>query len=179
MREAILRTAAQLYTHFGYEGTTIRDIATAQGLLPGSIYHHFGSKDALIIELYTEAIEHIMSVVAHAADGVSDPWERLAAACTAHLSMLANRHPYAGVLSRDIPMTSPVLTKTLLGLRDRYEKAFAQYVDALGFATPLEARIFRLQLLGSLNAALRWYRKRGKLKPHEIARLFVNNMVRP
>lgn len=179
MREAILRTAADLYANYGYEATTIRDIAAAQDLLPGSIYHHFSSKDALIIELYTQAIDYITAVVTKATEGVSDPWARLEAACTAHLCMLANGHPYAGILAKDIPMTSPALTEAMLELRDRYERVFASYVNALGFPTALDARLFRLQLLGSLNATLRWYHKRGKLKPDEIARRFLVNMRRP
>ena len=51
-RESILSATAKIYVREGYAGTTIRDIAAAQGLLPGSIYHHFSSKEKLVIELY-------------------------------------------------------------------------------------------------------------------------------
>ena len=178
-RDAILRAAAKLYTSYGYEATTIRDIASARGLLPGSIYHYFGSKDALIIELYTEGMEHITAAVAQATEGVRDPWERLEAACTAHLETLANGTLHAGVLAKDIPITSPKLLKAMVDLRNRYEKSFAKYIDALGFPTAMQARLFRLQLLGSLNGTRLWYRKTGKLKPRDIARQFLSNLKHP
>lgn len=178
-RDAILRAAAKLYTSYGYEATTIRDIASARGLLPGSIYHYFGSKDELIIELYTEGMEHVMAAVTEATEGLTDPWERLEAACTAHLETLVDGTMHAGVLGKDIPITSPKLLKAMVELRNRYEKMFATYVDALGFPTALQARIFRLQLLGSLNGARLWYRKNGKLKPRDIAHQFLGNLKRP
>ncbi|MBK8739121.1 MAG: TetR family transcriptional regulator [Betaproteobacteria bacterium] len=174
-----MRAAARIYTSYGYEATTIRDIAAAEGLLPGSIYHYFASKDALILELYSQGIAHIIAAVASATEGLTDPWERLEAACVAHLDTLANGTPHAGVLSKDIPMTSPKLVKALIAMRDQYESIFASYADALEFPTAVESRLFRLQLLGSLNAATRWYRKSGELKPRDIAREFLRNLKRP
>jgi AcrR family transcriptional regulator len=49
-REEILDTAASLFATSGIR-TSLREIADACGILPGSIYHHFESKDAIIIEL--------------------------------------------------------------------------------------------------------------------------------
>ncbi len=178
-REAILRAASKIYTCYGYEATTIRDIASAQGLLPGSIYHYFGSKDALILELYKEGIEHITEAVRQATEGIANPWDRLEAACIAHLETLDSGSAHSGVLSKDIPMTSPKLVKELVALRDRYEAAFGKYVDALGFPSAMRARLFRLQLLGSLNTTTRWYRKTGRLKPRDIAREFLRNLKHP
>jgi len=178
-RAAILNAAAKLYADYGYEATTIRDIASARGLLPGSIYHYFRSKDQLIIEVFTEGIKHILTAVCDATKDIDDPWERLEVACAAHLETLTTGSSLARVLSKDIPVTSPEVKDAIVALRDQYESVFAKYVAALGFATPLEARIFRLQLLGSLNSTTKWYRKSSKLKPADIARQFLSNMKRP
>lgn len=178
-REAILRTTAKIYTNYGYDATTIRDIAAAQGLLPGSIYHYFGSKDALIQELYEQGIEHIIAAVVNASEGIEDPWARLEAVCVAHLETLATGSPYGRVIAKDVPMSSPALVKVLVAARDRYEKIFQRYIDALGFSSKKNARLFRLQLLGSLNATTRWYRKGGEWTPAEIARGFMRNLKRP
>lgn len=49
-RAEILQTAARLFGASGLR-TSLKDIADACGILPGSLYHHFESKEALIVEL--------------------------------------------------------------------------------------------------------------------------------
>ncbi|MBT2275661.1 TetR/AcrR family transcriptional regulator [Rhodococcus qingshengii] len=50
-REQILDTAAGVFAHSGYAATVMKDLADACGILPGSLYHHFASKEALMVEL--------------------------------------------------------------------------------------------------------------------------------
>ena len=49
-RTEILTTAASLIAHSGLR-TSLQEIADAAGILPGSLYHHFESKEAILIEL--------------------------------------------------------------------------------------------------------------------------------
>jgi AcrR family transcriptional regulator len=50
-RELILAKAAELFARKGIAGTTVREIADAVGVLSGSLYHHFESKDAIVDEV--------------------------------------------------------------------------------------------------------------------------------
>ncbi|WP_134430021.1 TetR/AcrR family transcriptional regulator [Mycobacterium ulcerans] len=49
-RTEILQTAAALIASSGLR-TSLQEIADAAGILPGSLYHHFESKEAILIEL--------------------------------------------------------------------------------------------------------------------------------
>lgn len=49
-RTEILDTAAELFASSGLR-TSLKEIADACGILPGSLYHHFDSKEAIIVEL--------------------------------------------------------------------------------------------------------------------------------
>jgi len=49
-RTEILDTAAALFASKGLR-TSLKEIADASGILPGSLYHHFESKEAIIVEL--------------------------------------------------------------------------------------------------------------------------------
>ncbi|MGH2585562.1 MAG: TetR/AcrR family transcriptional regulator, partial [Dehalococcoidia bacterium] len=55
-RGAILAAALELFSSRGYEATTIEDVRDASGASTGSIYHHFGSKQALAAELFLEGL---------------------------------------------------------------------------------------------------------------------------
>ncbi|MCC2658757.1 MAG: regulatory protein TetR [Panacagrimonas sp.] len=177
-RESILSATARIYVTEGYAGTTIRDIAAAQGLLPGSIYHHFSSKEKLIIELYERGIDYITQAVCDAIDGVEDPWKRLEIACAVHIDALVNGKPHAGILPMDIPSEPRKLVQTLVKARQRYETIFRDLVAALELGSAKRSRMFRLQLLGSLNWSTRWYDAGGPLGPSDIAREFVANLRR-
>ena len=49
-RDQILQTAASLIASSGLR-TSLQEIADAAGILPGSLYHHFESKEAILVEL--------------------------------------------------------------------------------------------------------------------------------
>lgn len=50
-RREIQSVAASMFVLRGFEGTTMREIAKAAGILPGSLYHHFTSKEELLHEI--------------------------------------------------------------------------------------------------------------------------------
>jgi len=50
-RTRILQAAQRLFAHKGYDGTTTRDLAQAAGVAEGTIFRHFDSKKAILIEI--------------------------------------------------------------------------------------------------------------------------------
>jgi AcrR family transcriptional regulator len=50
-RDEILAAAAGLFADEGYRNTSMREVAAASGILAGSLYHHFPSKEAIAVEL--------------------------------------------------------------------------------------------------------------------------------
>src|SRR3954465_4455975 len=50
-RAELLALAAELFAEHGYVSTTVRDIADAAGILSGSLYHHFDSKESMADEI--------------------------------------------------------------------------------------------------------------------------------
>ena len=49
-KDEILDTAATMFASAGFR-TSLKEIADACGILPGSLYHHFESKEAIVVEL--------------------------------------------------------------------------------------------------------------------------------
>src|SRR5215472_18769414 len=46
-RARMLELAGELFAQKGYRATTVREIADAAGILSGSLYHHFDSKESI------------------------------------------------------------------------------------------------------------------------------------
>lgn len=74
-REEILQTAAQLFASSGFR-TSLADIADACGILPGSLYHHFDSKEAIVVELVHRYHEKLDRVAKEALDTLHEPVPR-------------------------------------------------------------------------------------------------------
>jgi AcrR family transcriptional regulator len=52
-RSKILQAALQLFAKHGYEGTTTKDLAKSAGVAEGTLFRHFNSKKAILIEVAT------------------------------------------------------------------------------------------------------------------------------
>lgn len=170
-RRALLNAAAKAFAKRGFEGASMRDIATDVGMLSGSVYYHFASKDALLLAVYEEGVQHIKDEVKRAiAECPPDPWDRLEAACVAHLVALLGGNDYAQVVMPQFTGSLPAeLSKQLIEQRDSYEEVFVALVDAVSLPRGVSARYLRLTLLGSLNWTLTWYHRGGD-SPAQIAR---------
>ena len=171
-RRLLLDEAAALFCQKGYEGTSIRNIATAVGMLPGSIYCHFPSKDELFFAVYEEGVARITKRLRSATGGIDDPWACLEAACAAHMETILDQSVYAKVIVRVQPRDVPGISARLVSLRDEYEQLFRSLIGVVPTAPGGDPLIFRMLLLGGMNWAQNWYQD-SKIPPGEIAGKFV------
>jgi AcrR family transcriptional regulator len=168
----ILDAAAQLFRQKGYRVTSMRDIAAASGMLAGSLYYHFASKEELLVAVYAEGVRRISVSVRAVLARDLDPWARLEAVCAAHLAALLEDSDYAQVVIRVRPDDAPDVADRLIALRDDYERLFTQALTRLPLVPRTDRRSLRLMLLGALNWSQTWYRS-GRDSPEVIARQFV------
>lgn len=169
----VLDQAARLFRTRGFEGTSVREIAKAVGMLPGSLYCHFETKEALLVAVYVKGVQQITGAVQSAVEGITDPWERLEAACVAHLEAILRDDDYAQVVVRVRPADVPVAHQSLIELRNSYEELFAGLIKDLPLARGTDRRLLRLMLVGAMNWSQTWYRPGGSFNPRAIARKFI------
>jgi len=60
-RDDVVRLAGQLFAEKGYRATTVREIAEAAGILSGSLYHHFDSKESIGDEILAGFLDEILA----------------------------------------------------------------------------------------------------------------------
>lgn len=169
----VLDAAARLFRSHGYEGATVRQIAQAAGMQPGSLYCHFATKDELLLAVYVRGVEQITDAVLAATRRHTDPWARLEAACVAHLEAILRDDDYAQVVVRVRPSDAAAAQPQLVALRNRYEALFTALLGELPLARGTDRHALRLMLLGALNWSQTWYRPDCRSNPRGIARTFV------
>lgn len=93
-RELIVATAAEMFARKGIKATTVREIADAVGVLSGSLYHYFKSKDEIVQEILVEFLEETRARYAEVlarGNGVAETLRELVLASL----RVASQRPYA------------------------------------------------------------------------------------
>lgn len=176
-RQLILNAAAELFSEQGYDRSSIRDIARKVGLLPGSVYHYFPSKDELYLAVHREGFQRVLGRVRAAAEEGSDPWDRLRRACEVHVSGIVEGSPVDRITGHSLSFTgNQELLAKIQPYREAYEEVFRGLIAALPVAAGTDRSLLRLFLLGGMNWIYLWYRE-GRRSPRDIADAMVD-MVR-
>lgn len=181
-RERILHAAARLFRKRGYKSTTVRDIAKEVGILSGSLFHHFQSKDEMLLEIMREAALSICIRAEAIVGRDSSPIEHLRDLIRLEIESVTsdNSRDYHGVLYfewREVPEAiKPEFTR----LRKRYHRL---WLDALGGCHTegklrCEPNAASLILHGALSSAMTWYMPSGRYSTEEfgdvLAHLILN-----
>ena len=72
-RADVVQLAGELFAQKGYRATTVREIADAAGILSGSLYHHFDSKESIGDEILSGFINDVLTNYRAAVAEATDP----------------------------------------------------------------------------------------------------------
>lgn len=183
-RRQILNAAASLLRQ-GYGATTTRAIATQVGIKPGSIYHYFPSKDAIVCEVVREGVRVVYDAVTRALGSLSTdatPQTRLETAVKAHLLSSLENSDYTSASIRAFSSLPRPVRRECGEERRRYEQIWSDLVAEFRQAGVLAPSVsddsVRLLLLGAVNWAGEWYRPE-RMRIDDLARDFAATVLRP
>jgi TetR/AcrR family transcriptional regulator, cholesterol catabolism regulator len=72
-RADVVQLAGELFARKGYRATTVREIADAAGILSGSLYHHFDSKESIGDEILSGFINDVLADYREAVSSAGSP----------------------------------------------------------------------------------------------------------
>lgn len=177
-REELIAAAARIFSARGYEGASLREICAAAGILAGSMYHHFRSKEDLFVSVHAEGFRRLNQVVDRVLEGKTEPWARLEGAVGAHLAELVENTDVAAVTGASLfHREGSHLQRRLNRQREAYEDRFRKLIQALPLPAEVDRSLLRLTLLGAVNWTRVWYRP-GKRTPAQIAHHLVQKVLR-
>ncbi|MBZ4020304.1 TetR/AcrR family transcriptional regulator [Streptomyces purpurogeneiscleroticus] len=84
-REALLDSAARLFTEQGFAHTSLDEVAASARVTKGALYHHFSSKQALFEHVLEGVNERIAETVMSAGAHGDEPWGRMISGLNAFL----------------------------------------------------------------------------------------------
>lgn len=160
-RQRLIDVGIQTFSEKGFDGTTTRDIASAVGLSPASLYVHFRSKEQLLYVISKTGHEYIDELVRAALDVSDDPVEQmgaLAELCTAgHL----RRYNVARVVHNELERLAADHQDELLAMRtamlDRITATIGHGVERGVFSVP-DVDVAGVAVSSLITDSCRWYR---------------------
>lgn len=172
-RDMILLAAARVFAAKGYAQASLKEVCSAAGIQPASLYYHFDSKEALFATVHHLGISQINQALDETAARHDDPWTRLEETCATALRFQLDSSELAVVVRVDSGVTLHAkLQKKINADRAAYEDRFRRQIEDLPLHPKADRTLLRLTLLGALNWTSVWYRP-GRLDPAGIGRELI------
>lgn len=178
-KEHIRRKAAVLFARNGYHGTGVQELSDAVGLARGALYHHIGSKEALLEEIATREVEAMIEFGEALLAEDAPAEEKLRRLSRAQMRSLADHLPEFTIFQRDAMLMRGPLRQRIIDCRDRYQAIWATIVEEgvrNGEFRAVE-HVAVLGILGMHNYAYLWFREGGSMSPEEIGDSFCDLLL--
>jgi len=169
----LLQIAADLFADRGYNATTVRDIADEAGILSGSLYHHFDSKESMIDTILSSFIEQTLSQYEAVVAEGKGPTETFEGLVRASLDSMVDSRSAILIYQNEARFLA--VQPRFSYLRDAHRRFERIWTDVLKdgiaageFRDSIDPKLVYRLIRDTVWAAPRWYRPGGSLKPARI-----------
>jgi AcrR family transcriptional regulator len=173
-RLGILSRSAALFAAHGYTGTSITMIAEACGVSKALMYHYYSSKDAVLFDLLSHHLRHLVGVVEAASRSSPDGKERLLAISATLLDAYRGADAEHQVQISSLRLLPAAQQEVL---KEMERKLVALVSDALLIAVPSIGqkrhllKPLAMSLFGILNWHYLWFREGKGITRDQYARM--------
>lgn len=169
----ILGTALACFVEHGYHGTSIRAVAARAGLSVPGLYHHYPSKQALLVAIVSHAMDDLWArSLAALQEAGDDVGRRLDLLVECLVLFHAHRRDLAFIASGEIRSLTGAARAAHIGARDRQQRLMDQVIEdgtARGLFTTAYPRDAGRAVVTMCTGVSQWYRADGALTPGQLA----------
>lgn len=171
-KEQILNASLELMRKLGYQGTSMRDIASVVKMEAASLYNHISGKEIILSETCFQMAKRLLHGLAEVNDIYFSPVEKLSLAVKNHVKVLTENTHAGWVFVHEWRHLSDENRMRFVALRDEYEKGFITILkqgEDEGVFQDVNNKFAVLTILASLNWVVEWYKPQGDMTPEQIA----------
>ncbi|MEB3906826.1 TetR family transcriptional regulator KstR2 [Mycobacterium ulcerans] len=177
-RGELLGLAAVMFAERGLRATTVRDIADGAGILSGSLYHHFASKEEMVDELLREFLDWLFARYLEIVDGEPNPLERLKGLFLASFEAIEHRHAQVVIYQDEAQRLSS--QPRFSYLEDRNKEQRKMWLDVLNqgieegyFRPDLDVDLVYRFIRDTTWVSVRWYKPGGALTAQQVGQKYL------
>jgi TetR/AcrR family transcriptional regulator, cholesterol catabolism regulator len=164
-RAELLDIAARLFAERGLRATTVRDIADAAGILSGSLYHHFDSKESMVDEILRNFLDGLFTRYRAIVAQELGPRRTLEAIVLASFTALDEHHAAVAIYQAE--------ARRLTEFRKMWHDVLRAGIADGSLRADLDVELSYRFLRDTVWVGVGWYRPGGKLAIDDIARQYL------
>ncbi len=178
-RDELLGIAGELFATRGLRATTVRDIAEEAGILSGSLYHHFDSKESMVDELLREFLDELFARYRDIADAGLSATDTLRQLVIASFSSIDSRHTSVAIYQNEARTLAAqdrfdYIARRNVEFRELWESVLRRGIDDGEFRADLDVDLVYRFLRDTVWVAVRWYRPGGGKPVDQVADQYLS-----
>ena len=181
-RQELLGIAAGLFAEKGFKNTTVRDIADAAGILSGSLYHHFDSKEAMVDEILSTFQEELFGKYDDILRSTADARTKLEQAVRVSFEAIDQHRPEVAIFQNEADYLGSFerfgyLAARHAQSRDVWMRLLHEGVETGVLRQDLDVDLVHRFIRDTVWVAVRWYRPGGALTHERIADQYLTILL--
>ncbi|QRY61873.1 TetR family transcriptional regulator [Gordonia sp. PDNC005] len=178
-RDELLGIAGELFAERGLRSTTVRDIADTAGILSGSLYHHFDSKESMVDELLRDFLDTLFSRYREIDAAGLSAAETLRQLVIASFEAIDTRHTAVAIYQNEARQLTGQERFSYINERNRENRELWASVLRRGvaegdFRPDLDVDLVYRFMRDTVWVAVRWYRPGGAKTVEQIADQYLS-----
>jgi TetR/AcrR family transcriptional regulator, cholesterol catabolism regulator len=177
-RDELLELAAGMMAERGLRATTVRDIADAAGILSGSLYHHFSSKEEMVDEVLRNFLDWLFIRYQEIIDTEPNPLARLRGLFMSSFEAIEHRHAQVVIYQDEAKRLATQPRFAYLETRNREQRKM--WVDVLNqgieegyFRPDIDVDLVYRFIRDTTWVSVRWYQPGGPLTAEQVGTQYL------
>lgn len=177
-RDELLELAAAMFAERGLRATTVRDIADSAGILSGSLYHHFSSKEEMVDEVLRGFLDWLFARYQEIVDTEPNPLERLKGLFMTSFEAIEHRHAQVVIYQDEAKRLSGQDRFSYVEQRNKEQRKMwldllNQGVEEGYFRPDIDVDLVYRFIRDTTWVSVRWYQPGGPLTAEEVGRQYL------
>lgn len=171
-RNQIMAVSLQMMRDLGYQGTSMREIASALNIEAASLYNHISNKEEILKVTCFGMGNQLLLGMNELNDIYFNAVEKVKMLVKNHIRVLTTDLNAGWVFIHEWRNLSETSRLEFIALRDRYENGIIEILqqgENEGVFNEVNNKFAALTLLSSLNWIVEWYKPGGNMSPDEVA----------
>ena len=173
-RDQLLAIAGGLFAERGFKNTTVRDIADAAGILSGSLYHHFDSKESIVDELLSTFQRDLFTTYDEILASADDTAGKIDAIVRASFDAIDQHHNEVAIFQNDAAYLMgferfAYLREHNRRFRTMWVRLLADGMASGALRADLDPELTYRFIRDTVWVAVRWYRPGGDVPAQTVA----------
>lgn len=158
-RELILQAAVRVFAQKGFYNSKVTDVAKSAGVADGTIYLYFKNKDDLLIRLFEDKMDIILSRFDEHLVNIDDPIEQLNMFFNVYFDLVQEDQELAEVFQVELRQSSKFL-------KDYHNQKFLDYLNIIAriiekgqlegfFREDINVDVIKLMIFGAIDEVAR------------------------